>query len=145
MNRGKVLALDYGQNEIGLAIGSFELKVALPKGVLLNADLKETILYLKRLINDEGVSFVLVGYPLNVGAQVKKNEMMRQVEMFAKNLQLALEDKIEVEVFDESLTTFEAKERIKEMQRETGKKSSITDHEIAAQIILERFFDTSEG
>ena len=62
MNKGKVLAIDYGTKRVGIATGDLELKMAFPRTILNNkGNLFNDIL---ELVNDLGVKLIMFNEPL---------------------------------------------------------------------------------
>jgi putative holliday junction resolvase len=126
---GKVLALDYGSKNIGVATGDFQFKMAFPRDVIANKGLESVLEALLSICNELNVELVVLGLPLNMKAEHKENKIEKDV----RALKSALEEVgVKVELVDERLSSFEAKQL-------TGKKRDV-DAE-AAQIILQRYFD----
>lgn len=136
MQKSKVLALDYGTKHIGIATGDENVGIAFPREVFDNkADVLDKIF---SLCEDLAVGKIIVGFPLSMNDEHKRNEIMIGVEKFADDLKKkVLELDIKVEFFDERLSSFEAEEL-------TGKKARTVGERLdayAAQIILQRYFD----
>ena len=140
MNKGKVLALDYGKKRIGVASGDFELKIAFPREIIENREINYVVSKLSALCEELGVGIVIVGLPLNMEDGQKENAIMADVKIFVDTFRKVVGDKIEVLLFDERLSSFEAKALAMASSKPVrGKKILVDAH--AAQIILQRFFD----
>ncbi|MBD3330078.1 Holliday junction resolvase RuvX [Candidatus Peregrinibacteria bacterium] len=138
----RILALDYGTKRIGLAIGDTENRIASPHGIIENRGLEFVILRILEFCEDWGIKKIILGLPLNMDDS-SDNEMMTIVRHFLSKLRdkIKREDKdISVELFDERLTSFEAKKLISEYP-DAYKHPRARKDEISAQILLSRFFD----
>ncbi|MBI2484023.1 Holliday junction resolvase RuvX [Candidatus Uhrbacteria bacterium] len=123
------LAVDYGEKNIGLAIGSDETKLALPFTTIRCDTPEEAIQRLCEISVKEGVDAFVLGIPLHSShSQDQKNK----TEGFANALRAAAS--IPVYTIDESFTS-------KQAARHVVEAGSIGDeHAIAAMLILEGFF-----
>jgi putative holliday junction resolvase len=136
MKKAKVLAIDYGTKRVGLASGNFSLKIASPKGILQNKG-KNLFLEIIDFCREWEVDLIVVGLPLNMREDQEENEMIRNVNYFVKKLKENLEEtddlkEIEIELFDERLSSFEA---------DSLKGDAQHKDDFAAQVILQRYFD----
>ena len=137
---GRVLALDYGLKRIGLAVGDLENQIAVPSGVIQNKGLLFAVSEVSRVCEEKGIDLVLVGLPLNMESfEDSENEMVVEVKDFVRELKESLNE-VEVELFDERLSSFEADEIMREANI-TGRDKKTSRDEIAAQVILQRYFD----
>lgn len=107
----KVLGIDYGDKHIGLALGDYELKVAMPRGEV------SSLVEVCELLEAEDISKVVIGLPLNLNR--KETEQTRRVRRFAKNF------KVPVLFVDETYTS----------------RGAGNDHSKAAAQILQTHFD----
>lgn len=100
----KILAIDYGEKRVGLAIGDNETNLALPAGVLENLTKDELILRLQEIVEAEEIEKVIVGDPIGLdGKETEQTKISRQfTDMLIKNLSVA------VELSDERLTSRQA-------------------------------------
>jgi putative Holliday junction resolvase len=136
--KGKVLAIDYGSKRVGIATGDAEFGIAFPRGVLENKGVPILIAEIKKLCDELEVDLVVVGLPLNMEREHEINKITNDVRYFVKELREALEG-IEVELFDERLSTFEGKELMEDIKKRSA-KAKLGRDAYAAQIILQRFF-----
>lgn len=131
---GKILALDYGQARVGVAL-SDEMKIlALPYDVLENnTSLLEKI---KHIVLKEKVVKIVLGLPLTLSGQ--EGENVRQVKEFKNKLEQIIAKPIVFQ--DERMTSKESLAKFKgKLRLEKGDK----DKE-AARIILESFLRKGE-
>ncbi len=138
MKRGKVLAIDYGTKHIGLATGDLDIKIAFPRDVLRNKDGVEDEIFC--LCEELGVKKVVVGFPFRMEEDQEDNPLAKKVLDFVDLLKVKFEDReVEVEIFDERLSSFEAEQLTGRDARTSGER--LDAH--AAQIILQRWFDAT--
>lgn len=140
---GKILAIDYGTKNIGLAISDNKPSVALPwqtititngkkgrKGKEGKEGVWEKIFEdLEKLVQIENIGRIIIGMPLNsTGDPTKLGD---EVFKFAKDLGERLD--IPVEVIDERFTS--------KMATGLPHKTSRNIHELSAQILLQEYID----
>jgi len=139
MSKGKAVCIDYGKKRIGVATGSLEMKIAFPKEVFGNNGLEKAAKHVSEIVSEYEANLVVLGYPLNMDG-VEKNFMMKEVEKFYEVLRNVLPAEIEIVLFDERLSSFEAKDLFKDA-RQNKIAASGMDDSYAAQITLQRYFD----
>lgn len=136
--QGRVLALDLGTRRIGLAL-SDELRITAQGLETLQrknerADLEKLV----RLVEERGVSLILIGNPLRLnGEEGRQSEWVRR---FAGRLHARTN--LEVRLWDERLTTVEAERVLRESEISREKRGRAIDR-LAAVILLESFLDSS--
>ncbi len=135
----KVLALDYGTKRVGVATGDADFGIAFPRAVIGNKGVEGLVEEINRLCEELEVDTIVVGLPLNMDEEHEENEMMQEVRYFVKELRETVGD-IDVELFDERLSTFEGKDLMRDAEKKSGKEELGRDA-YAAQVILQRFFD----
>jgi putative holliday junction resolvase len=132
----RILALDYGEKVIGLA--SFWIGVdpfPLLAGRLITEKSLDVCKDLQKIIDDEDIHLVVVGIPLLTDG--KATSTTEKVQKFAQKLKLNLS--VPVHEQDETLSTFEAKDRMKNSPRFDFKVDMQQIDSMAASIILEDF------
>jgi putative Holliday junction resolvase len=139
MEKKRVLALDYGTKRVGVAGGDTVNRLAFPNGMILNKSRKFLADEIGKLVKEKGVDFILIGMPLAMETDQKENRIFKEVKDFADFLKENL--KVDVKMWDERLSTFEAENLMKESGKSPLKERGMKDA-ISAQIILQRFFDT---
>ena len=134
---GRVLALDFGKRRIGLAI-SDELGItAQGLETLQRTNIREDLERLAQLIRERNVSLILMGNPLHMsGAESRQAEHVRD---FASRLKSGTG--IEVEFWDERITTVAAQRVLKESGNSIQKRAQAVDR-LAAVILLESYLDS---
>lgn len=133
----RVLALDFGKRRIGLAI-SDELGItAQGLETLERTTIREDIARLAQLIAEKSVSLILMGNPLHMsGAESRQAEYARD---FASRL--SARTGVQVQFWDERLTTVAAQRVLKESGISIQKRARAVDR-LAAVILLESYLDS---
>lgn len=133
----RVLALDFGKRRIGLAI-SDELGItAQGLDTLQRTNIREDIAHLAQLIAEKSVSLILMGNPLHMsGAEGRQTEYTRD---FATRL--GTRTGVEVQFWDERLTTVAAQRVLRESGISIEKRARAVDR-LAAVILLESYLDS---
>ncbi|PIZ76173.1 Holliday junction resolvase RuvX [Candidatus Peregrinibacteria bacterium CG_4_10_14_0_2_um_filter_38_24] len=137
---GKAVCIDYGKKRIGVATGSLEMKMAFAKEVFENKGTEKAAEHVVDIVFEYGASLVVLGYPLNM-EEGEKNFMMREVEKFQKALGGVLPKEVEIVLFDERLSSFEAQDVFKDLREKGIVNRGTADDAYAAQVTLQRYFD----
>ena len=127
------IGIDHGTKRIGVAVGDAEGGIATPLEVLSagDVDLDKRI---SKLVAEYDAVGVVVGWPLL--ADDSEGPQARLVRRFAADL--AERTGLDVRLWDERLSSFEADERLKGM---LSREQKIRRHDaVAAATILEDFF-----
>jgi len=127
-----IAALDLGRRRIGVAVTDAAAIGAYPVGVVERRSIARDLEVIAAMLRDREVTMFVVGLPLNMDGS--EGPAARSARRFADQLAGAL--KVEVEMFDERLTSFEAEERLKGMPVKKGARKPAIDA-IAATVILE--------
>jgi len=129
----KVIGIDYGKKRIGIAISDIDQKIAFP---LITVENNKPIEILKKIIESEKVSSIVVGVPVNLdGSNTDATEMC-----FKFHLKLKKEfPKINHFVEDERLTSKLAKRFIYKSHKKKQRVNKKNVDMISASIILENF------
>jgi putative holliday junction resolvase len=134
----RYLAIDYGLKRTGLAICDEGEMIASPMAVVQGR--KDLIERVKRIIASEGIGAVVLGLPLNMDGT--EGPQARLVQAFGK--ELGRQIGIPVHLQDERLSSFEAEQRLLEMDLSRAKKKKRLDA-LAAADILRTFLDQKAG
>lgn len=134
--KGRLLAIDVGTKRIGLAISDETQFIATPKMVLNRQSNEKDFSKIKDFIFEHAIVAIVIGHPINMDKS--RTEMTDFSEKFAKNLNEFLEDKFPIFLFEERLTSFEA--RSINNAGAWRKKTKFID-DIAATLILQHFLD----
>jgi putative holliday junction resolvase len=132
----KILALDYGTKNIGIACSDDLGMIVNPLPSIPNRGKKALIQRLKTMAIESGFQEIVVGMPLNMNGT--SGDAVKKVENFIDLLDSEL--CLPVHRFDERLSTVEALEIWKDMNARQHKKYRTVDS-LAAAIILERFLE----
>ncbi len=130
----KILAIDYGEKRIGLAISDELGIIASPMPVLKVFSLADAIQKIHRIIKTQGVEKVVIG--LALGPKREETQQSIQTRYFAESLKNT--NGIEIDFWNESFSTNEA---IKSEGINTTRKRKNLDSE-AARIILQEYLDS---
>ena len=134
-----VLALDFGLQRIGVAVGEAEIGSAHPlQGVVAHTQ-PGRLTAIERLVKEWRPSLLVVGRPLDVDGV--PHEMTRRAERFAR--QLNDHFRLPVELVDERYSSAEVESRMraaygKRKTADLARGKTLDSH--AAQIILEQYF-----
>ena len=135
MNR--ILAIDYGDVRVGLALSDLTCTIAQPFKTLNYDDMDHLINQLFEIITEKQVNKVVVGIPYNMkGDDTQQTTKVREFVSI-------LEQKLGYEIIfvDERLTSSEAEKFMHQMDIKTGFNKDKID-KIAASIILQEYIDT---
>ncbi|MGA8143871.1 MAG: Holliday junction resolvase RuvX [Candidatus Acidiferrales bacterium] len=132
----RILAVDYGRKKIGLAL-SDELGVtAQPLLTLQRTNRRDDMRRLREICAKHLVARILVGHPLHITGEA--GEMAAEAARFAARVSKELG--IETKLFDERLTSWEAKQTIAETKSSSRRKGESIDA-IAAAVLLRDYLE----
>ena len=134
-NNSRLLGIDPGSKNIGLAICDENKKVATPLKVIQKTKFEILLKEIKEIINENNVKGIVVGNPLNMDGS--DSEIKKDSDKFSDLINKRYN--VPVELMDERLTTREARARLKSEEGSFISSGKDT-HQIAAQIILENWF-----
>ncbi|HEY6298211.1 MAG TPA: Holliday junction resolvase RuvX [Candidatus Binatus sp.] len=127
-----IAAIDLGRRRIGVAVTDAASMGAHPVGIVERRALKYDLDAIAAMLRGRDVSTIVVGLPLNMDGS--EGPAAVSARKFAAHL--ALEQHVTVELFDERLTSFEARERLANMPARKGARKTGLDA-LAAVVILE--------
>ena len=127
-----IAALDLGRRRIGVAVTDAASMGAHPLGIVERRALKKDLEAIAAMLRDRRVSTIVVGLPLNMDGS--EGPAARSARKFAASIADALG--VTVEMFDERLTSFEARDRMADMPARRGVRKTGLDA-LAAVVILE--------
>lgn len=131
-----VLALDYGEKRLGLAITSDE-QTTLPLARLSYQNESELLRRLTQVCQEYQVGRLVVGLPLTAAGAV--GEAAQRIVRFARKLGCKLN--LPVSFVNERLTTYAAQQKSKDLKQQ-GIKEPPTDDSLAAQFILQDYLES---
>ena len=134
-----ILALDYGEKRIGMAVSD-------PMGILANAidfikrtSLKRDLDALEQIVRDRKVDRVVIGLPLNMNGT--EGPMAEAVRKFAEKV---TERGMEVELWDERLSTRAAEAALLDADLSRKKRKGLRD-KVAAAWFLQSYLDSQSN
>lgn len=129
------LGIDYGEVNYGFAIGNSITKNSTTYFSEKIASEKEALKFIENLIKEWDLKGIILGYPLNM------DDTDSKLSLKVSKFKIACEQlfDINVELEDERLTTWEAKEIMSDKNNLTDKKT--TSHALAAKIILDTWLN----
>ena len=129
MSFNRVLALDYGQKRIGVAVSDVLGMTAQPKPFIENTS--DAINKISELIKDYDISKLYLGLPQHTkGGETKKSE---EVRTFADKLRLVIS--IDIEFIDERFSTVAATRQLDAAGLNRKKQRSLIDSQAAAFLL----------
>jgi putative Holliday junction resolvase len=129
---GRILAADYGHKKIGLALSDSLRLTAQPLTTLLRTNRGKDLDRLRDICRKNAVRLIIVGHPLHLTGEA--GDMAEEAARFAKRLNKNLG--LPVELVDERLTTWEARETL---GKSNSSRSSRPLDEVAAAILLREY------
>ena len=131
-----VLGLDFGGRRIGIA-GSDALGVtAQVVTVIERTSLAEDVARIGEIAKRRGAVKIVLGLPLNMDGSM--SQQGRRVRRFANRLRRELE--VEVDLWDERLSTVEAERVLIEADESRAARKAVRDG-VAAAVILQGYLD----
>jgi putative pre-16S rRNA nuclease len=127
-----IAALDLGRRRIGVAVTDAASMGAHPVGIVERRALKHDLDAIVAMLRDRHVGTIVVGLPLNMDGS--EGPAASGARKFAERLAESLG--VTVEMFDERLTSFEARERLADLPARKGARKTGLDA-LAAVVILE--------
>jgi len=133
---GRILAIDYGQKRVGLAVTDELQIIATP---LATVSTRETIQFLKDFTGKYAVDCFVVGEPRQMNNQA--SESAKYIDPFVKLLKREFKD-IPVERADERFTSMIATQAIRDagMKKKDRQNKSLVDT-VSAVLILQSFME----
>jgi putative Holliday junction resolvase len=136
-NKGKILALDFGNRTVGLAVSDEDRTMVFGRGVI--RDFKSLAGLFGRIAEfcmKEGIVGVVMGIPS--GKEGQETPQTERIRGIGEKLGDFLKD-IPVEFEDESFTSFEADDYLSGIKGVRGRDRKQMEDELAAVIILKRY------
>ena len=128
----QIIAFDYGEKKIGVAVGQTSTNTSSPLQIIFNKDNNTNWTSISSLLDEWKPDLILLGKPLNMDGS--DSEIMKKVDKFYKELKSIYD--ADIEFVDERLTTFEAREILKD-----EKHDNVDAH--AAKILIDSWFENS--
>lgn len=134
---GRALGLDLGSKRIGVALSDSDGRVATPYQVIeRSGDIDQDHRRIREIAAEEGARRVVVGLPLSLDGSVgpAARGVLAEVERLAATIGL------DVETYDERLTTVTADRSLTTLGMRTGARRQVVDM-VAAAVILQAWLD----
>lgn len=129
--RGALLGLDHGTRTIGVAISDPTRSVASPLTSIGKGKLSANAAELRRIVDDNAVCGLVVGYPLNMDGTA--GPRAQSARAFAGNLARTLE--LPTLLWDERLSTAAVTRMLIEGDASRRRRAAIVDETAAAYIL----------
>ena len=126
----QIIAFDYGEKKIGVAVGQTATNTSSPLQIIFNKENKINWVSIALVIDEWKPDLILIGKPLNMDGS--ESEMMKKIDKFYIKLKSIYD--ADIEFVDERLTTFEARTILKD-----EKQNNVDAH--AAKILIDNWFD----
>lgn len=130
------MGIDFGERRIGLAISDPDGKVAVPLATLERRNDRVAVREIAEIARREEVGRLVLGEPVGLDGQRGPNA--ERVRRFGERLAQA--SGLPVRLVNESLTTVEAQERLREAGIDPRREPARIDA-VAAQILLQEALD----
>lgn len=140
----KILGIDYGKVRIGIAVSDESFTIAFGRKVIDNN--KNLYNELKKIISEENISQIVLGYPLNLKGQ--KTQQTLETEKFENELSAALAGKektanIIITRWDERFTSSLAADSMIESGMKKKKRQDKGNIDIiSAALMLQSYLDS---
>ena len=132
-----ILGIDPGARRVGLALADLETRFARPLETV-DRNEADAIERIKVVISEHDVTKVVVGRPVTMAGALGRSA--EEQKSFLVALRAALS--VEVDVYDERLTTVIADRRLTEAGVSSQKRKAIKDA-VAAQVMLQGYLDAT--
>ena len=126
----QILAIDFGLKKVGLAIGNTLTKTSMPISTIFYKSKQELFNLLEKHLIEWKPELIIIGNPLNMDQT--ESEMSKLAEKFST--QFSKKFNLAVELVDERLSSFEAKEFVKDDNLDA----------MAAKLILDSWMNNNE-
>lgn len=136
LRAGTVLAFDFGERRIGVAVGEIQLGTAHPLATIEAQSNDDRFARIEKLIVEWRPALFLVGLPLAMDGS--EHAMTALARRFAQRLEGRYG--IETRLVDERLTSVEAERQVREMGKDVRSSRAKVD-QLAARLILESYFN----
>lgn len=133
----KIMALDYGEQRIGIAMTDLLKIIASPYDIYHRKHTDEDFEYFLNLIKSEQVDTILMGLPLN--PEGEEQEIAQKVRCFAEKLKEL--SNCNLIYWDERMSSVEAEEILKRKEKDWKKRKAQLD-KYAAMVILQDYLDS---
>ena len=131
-----IIGLDHGSRRIGVAVGDTVTGMAFARPAIHRRSLAVDLHEVEQLAWAEGAELIVVGLPLNMDGS--EGDQAAAARSFGEGL---TENGLRVAFEDERLSTWEARERMRETGRRPPRRGSGELDSAAARLILQEYLD----
>ncbi len=135
-----LLAFDYGERFIGIAVGELETGIAHPAGHYQALHDEQRFAQAEALVREWRPGRLVVGLPLD--SRGEPHAMTARARRFARHL--AARTGLPVALVDERLSSASARETLRAAGR-GGRRHKNETHALAAQVILQAYLDEARA
>jgi putative Holliday junction resolvase len=135
--KGRLLGLDVGTKNIGVAVCDGDWLVANPRLTIIRKGGKADFLAILQVVEENKIAAIAVGLPLNMDGS--ESEMSKLIRRFTQGLDEFLGNS-KIVFFDERLSSFAAEELLESGRVKNNKRKGKID-QIAASVILQGLID----
>ena len=132
---GRVLAIDYGDQRIGLALSDPLKIIASPYKTIVNIDIDYSVEVIQKIVIDDDIELTIIGLPLSMSG--KDTDQTKKVKLFSNKLS---SKDIKIKFVDERWSSKAAKRSMQYQGIKTGHNKSLVDR-TAAAIFLQQYLD----
>lgn len=136
----RTLGLDPGTKRIGVAISDELNFLARPLEIIERKNAFEDLKRIEQIVKLNNVNKIIVGMPINMDGSI--GEKANDAKKFAETLKAI--PGVEIDFFDERLSTVQANNVLIEADISRKKRKGITD-KLAAQFILQAYLDMKKN
>src|ERR1700682_3423698 len=144
---GVILAIDYGQKRLGLALSDECGVTSRPFAIWTRINRRRDLTRLRELVRQHAVRRIVIGLPLRLDGT--QSEMSEEAKGFAVRVEKALS--IPVEMMDERLSSWEAEETLgakksaassrRGREQRAGRTRQTSFDDVAAAVILRDYLN----
>ncbi|MBL7996656.1 Holliday junction resolvase RuvX [bacterium] len=139
MNQGRILAIDYGERRIGLALSDPMQIIASGLTTIQVQNENSAIQKIKKLVGEHEVILVVMGNPLDKNGS--EGAKARQVKIFAEKLRQQIP--VNIAFWDERMSSVTAQKMLIETESKKKRRTKEKIDELAAVVILRHYLDAN--
>lgn len=132
----RILALDYGQKRVGVAVSDVLLFMAHGRETLHYQSRRELLERLHKIVEQERIGLIVIGLPRNMNGT--EGEMSEKVRVFMSTL--AEQEQLPVVPWDERLSSRQAERTLADLGKSARQQRGMVD-QLAAVFILQSYLD----
>lgn len=137
----RVLAVDFGDKRIGLAVSDETGRVVVPVGVIARRSDAHAAALVAAAAKERDAVRIVVGHPVNMDGS--EGAWARRVRNFARRLEEA--SSLPVDLHGEGLTTVAAERNLIDAGLGARRREAARDAEAAAVLLRDYFFERDEA